>query len=108
MFAQIRVPWTVKIVLNSWATSHEDIEAETLYVLQLAIKYSEDDSFEGYNIFYGFVQRFFRIWGISASEFNENFEQPNWTVTITGWQIVSPCIAARFPWDVIYGSLNIQ
>ena len=42
-----------------------------------------------------------------VARFNAEFEMSEWSKTVTRWQIVSMCLAAGFPWQIIYDSLNI-
>ena len=103
-----RVFSPLQMVLNNWAVSL-GLQDNELYGLQIAILCYEKTQSEDYNQFYGYLQRFFIIWGYSAnfiSNFNIFWSQEAWAVTITRWQVVSMCVGFGFPRDIIYGSLG--
>ena len=98
----------LQMVLNNWASSL-GLQDSELYGLQVAIRCYENTQLDDYNLFYGYLQRFFVLWGYSSdfiANFNVNWSETAWTVTITRWQIVSLCVGFGFPRDIIYGSLG--
>ena len=99
----------MQMVLNNWATSL-GLQDSELYGLQIAIRCFESTQLDGYNLFYGYIQRFFVIWGFSGdfiANFGSFWSGPAWAVTITRWQIVGSCVGMGFPRDIIYGSLGL-
>ena len=97
--------WFVKISVN---VQFNEAQANAIAV---AISFFTDTSLEGITNFYGFMNSIF----IARSEIFTNeviqsiyaeFNSETWLVTIVRWQVVSMCVGAGFPLEIIYGSLG--
>ena len=97
--------WFVKISTN---VQFNEAQANTIAV---AISFFTDTSLEGITNFYGFINSIF----IARSDIftneviqsiNAEFNSESWLVSTVRWQVVSLCVGAGFPLEIIYGSLG--
>ena len=100
----------LQLVLNHWLNSISWLDSWTLYRLQVMLYCFSDTSFNGFNAFYTWMQSGLSLLNFDSDfivRFNAEFETTEWSKTVTRWQIVSMCLAAGFPWRIIYDSLSI-
>ena len=102
----------LQMLLNDWILSMEWLSNADKYSLQLVIACYNDTHFNAVYYFYYHLQNIFNspTCGFDIdfiNRFNAEFLLPNWTITITRWQIVSLCISFGFPSEIIYGSLRL-
>ena len=79
--------------------------------IAVAISFFKETSLEGIENFYGFLNSIFTARSdIFTNEqiltFNSQFNSESWLVTMVRWQVVSMCVGAGFPLEIIYGSLG--
>ena len=78
--------------------------------IAVAISFFKETSLEGIENFYGFLNSIFTARSdIFTNEqiltFNSQFNSESWLVTMVRWQVVSMCVGAGFPLEIIYSSL---
>ena len=100
----------LQLVLNHWLNSISWLDSWTLYRLQVMLYCFSDTSFNGFNAFYTWMHSGLSLLNFDSDfivRFNAEFEKTEWSKTVTRWQIVAMCLAAGFPWRIIYDSLSI-